>query len=79
MLGEFNLFTFQLFLDQPFQVLVICRMDLHEVGYFHKGTVTCGETCKKRMKHIKHGETSVRGIREICEVRIMQNNSSFKS
>ena len=57
MLGELNLFTFQLFLDRPFQVLVICRMDFHEVGYFHEGTVTHGETCKKWMKHIKQGET----------------------
>ena len=57
MLANFSHFTFQSFLDRPFQVLVICRMDFHEVGYFQEETVTHGETYKKRMKHIIHGET----------------------
>ena len=55
MLGEFNLFTFQSFLDRPVQI--ICRVDFHEVGYFHEGAVTHGATCKKGIKHLKHGET----------------------
>ena len=75
LLGKFNPLTFQSFLDLPVQVLVICRMDFHEVGYFHQGTVTHGETCKKRMKHLKHGETcdlweeSVRVARSVlCKI-----------
>ena len=79
LLGEFNLFTFQSFLDRPVQVLVICRMDFHEVGYFDEGTVTHGGTCETdETSQTRLNMRSVRGICESREVCIMQNNSVFK-
>ena len=57
-------------------------MDFHEVEYFREGTVTHSETCKKRMKHIKHGEIcdpreeSVRVARSVlCRMIALSSHS----